>query len=86
MTDDNDKAVAPALSYVLLTRHFPTDMTGRVNTALNIVMFVSSFSAQWGVGAILRLFPTTGGRYDPQGYAIAFGVLALESEPVDPRL
>ncbi len=68
-------AVAPALSYVLLTRHYPPDMTGRVNTSLNIVMFVSSFSAQWGVGAILRQFPAEAGRYDPRGYAIAFGIL-----------
>ncbi len=69
-------AIAPALSYVLLSRHFAPDMSGRVTTALNVAMFVSSFAAQWGVGAILRLFPVEGGRYDPRGYAIAFCLLA----------
>ena len=69
-------AIAPALSYVLLSRHFPPDMSGRVTTALNVGMFVSSFAAQWGVGAILRLFPSDAGRYDPRGYALAFGLLA----------
>ena len=69
-------AIAPALSYVLLTRHFAPDMSGRVNTALNVAMFISSFASQWGVGAILRAFPSEGGRYAPGGYAIAFGVLA----------
>jgi len=68
--------IAPALSYVLLTRHFPPDLSGRVNTALNVAMFVFSFAAQWGVGAILRQFPSDGSRYAPEGYAVAFGALA----------
>lgn len=69
-------AIASSLSYALLTRHFPADMTGRVNTSLNILQFVFSFVAQWGIGAILRQYPAEAGRYDPRGYAIAFGLLA----------
>jgi len=68
-------AIAPALCYVLLSRHFAPDMSGRVTTALNVGMFLSSFSAQWGVGAILRLFPVEQGRFDPRGYALAFCLL-----------
>ena len=30
---------------------------------------------QWGVGAILGLWPGAEGRYDPEGYRVAFGVL-----------
>ncbi len=68
--------IAPVLSYVLLTRHFAPELSGRVNTALNVAMFVVSFSAQWGVGAILRFYPAEGSRYAAEGYAVAFGVLA----------
>lgn len=68
--------IAPALAYALLTRHFPPEVSGRVNTALNVGMFLASFAVQWGVGAVLRLFPAEGARYAPEGYAIAFGALA----------
>jgi len=68
--------IAPALAYALLTRHFPPAVSGRVNTALNVGMFISSFLVQWGVGAVLRAFPSEGARYAPEGYAIALGALA----------
>lgn len=68
--------IAPALAYALLTRHFPPEVSGRVNTALNVGMFTSSFLVQAGVGAVLRWFPADGARYSPQGYAIALGSLA----------
>jgi len=61
----------------LLTPLFPPQMTGRVNTASNVVMFSLSFAFQWGVGAALRLFPIVDGRYSPAGYTAAFTVLAL---------
>jgi predicted MFS family arabinose efflux permease len=67
---------APALSYGVLTLHFAPELSGRVNTALNVAMFTFAFSVQWGVGAILRLFPAEGGRYAAEGYAIAFSALA----------
>lgn len=69
-------AFAPGLSYVLLTRHFAPEISGRVNTALNVTMFGFAFPTQWGVGAVLRLFPAEGDRYAEEGYAIAFGTLA----------
>lgn len=68
--------IAPALAYALLTRHFPPDVAGRVNTALNVGMFVSAFIVQWGVGAVLHAFPADGARYSPEGYALALGTLA----------
>jgi predicted MFS family arabinose efflux permease len=68
--------IAGALAYALLTPLFPAAMTGRVNTASNVLMFGCSFLFQWGIGAVLRLYPVIDGRYAPEGYAAAFLLLA----------
>jgi len=75
-------AISAALAYALLTPLFPPDMTGRVNTASNVLMFSFSFLFQWGIGAALRFFPVLEGRYAPEGYAAAFTVLALAQAAV----
>ena len=38
---------------------------------------ISSFAAQWAVGAVLLGYPATDGRYAPEGYAVAFVGLAV---------
>jgi MFS family permease len=68
-------AISAALAYALLTPLFPPEMTGRVNTASNVLMFSVSFAFQWGIGAVLRLYPVADGRYAPEGYATAFLIL-----------
>ncbi len=69
--------ISAALAYALLTRHFPPEMTGRVNTAANVAMFFVSFLCQFGVGVVLRMFPVVDGRYSPDGYMLAFGLIAV---------
>ncbi|MCX7149709.1 MAG: MFS transporter, partial [Rhodocyclales bacterium] len=39
------------LSYALLQRHYAVTLAGRVNTALNLTVFVGAFCIQWGFGA-----------------------------------
>ncbi len=68
--------VSAALAYALLTPLFPPEFTGRVNTASNVMMFALSFLFQWGIGAVLRLYPAVDGRYAIEGYAAAFWLLA----------
>ena len=68
--------ISALLAYSLLTPLFPPAMTGRVNTASNVLMFGCSFAFQWGVGAVLRLYPSVDARYAPEGYAMALGILA----------
>jgi predicted MFS family arabinose efflux permease len=68
--------ITSSLAYALLTTQFTTDMTGRVNTASNVLMFSLSFLFQWGVGAVLKLYPVVDGRYAPEGYGAALGILA----------
>ena len=70
-------AVGPVLCYAILSRHFPVAVTGRLNTALNILMFVWATAVQTGTGMLLRLFPADSGRYPAEGYALAFMILGL---------
>jgi len=69
--------ISAALAYALLTRHFPPEMTGRVNTAVNVAFFLVSFLCQFGIGVVLRMFAVVDGRYSPEGYMVAFGLIAV---------
>jgi MFS family permease len=62
------------LSYALLAGRFPKEMAGRVVTALNTVTFLLAFAVQFGVGAIIDLWPVVEGRYAPEGYRAAFAL------------
>lgn len=68
------------LAYPWLSRHFGVGLSGRSNTAMNWVMFVWAFTAQFGIGAIINMFPgKAGAGYQPLSYQVAFGaVLAVE--------
>ena len=68
--------ISAALAYALLTPLFPAEMTGRVSTATNVLMFALSFCMQWAIGAALKLYPIIDGRYSPAGYTAAFTVIA----------
>lgn len=70
-------AVGPVLCYAILSRHFPVAVTGRLNTALNVSMFLWAFVVQIGTGMLLRLFPADNGRYSAEGYGLAFMILGL---------
>ncbi len=64
------------LPYAALSQRFPADLAGRLNTGLNLLVFVAAFAAQWGIGAIINRWPpTAGGGYDPIGYHVAFGMM-----------
>jgi predicted MFS family arabinose efflux permease len=67
------------LSYSVLSQHFPLQLAGRANTALNLMVFACAFVSQWAIGAIINLWPVSGGRYDAAGYRAALGLfLALQ--------
>jgi hypothetical protein len=64
------------IPYAVLSQSFPLHLSGRVNTALNLLVFVAAFSAQWGIGAIISLWPgTADGGYAPPGYQAAFAMM-----------
>ena len=68
-------SISTITAYTLLTHLVPAAQTGRVTTASNLLLFGTSFAFQWGVGAILGLWPGAEGRYDPDAYRVAFGLL-----------
>ncbi len=64
------------LSYAILSQNFAKEFAGRVNAGLNLLLFTASFFVQWGIGAIIDLWPATDqGRYAAEGYQAAFGTL-----------
>ncbi len=64
------------ISYAVLSQSFPVHLAGRANTALNLLVFVLAFIAQWGIGAVIEIWPVTAeGGYDPAGYRAAFGAM-----------
>jgi len=67
-------SIAAIIAYALVTQLVPIAQSGRVTTASNVLLFAASFAMQWGVGAVLGLWPAEG-RYDPQGYRVAFAML-----------
>jgi predicted MFS family arabinose efflux permease len=65
------------LVYTILSKAFSTQLTGRVNTASNLLLFVFAFAAQWGIGAVINLWTAVDGRYPPAAYHVAFGIPLL---------
>lgn len=68
---------ATTLSYPILSSRFPAALAGRVNTASNMLVFVWAFISQWGMGAVIGLWPAVGGHYALSGYQAAFGLSLL---------
>jgi MFS family permease len=68
---------AGTVSFALLAKAFPVSMVGRANTTLNLMIFVATFLVQWGMGVVINRFPGGDGRYEPEGYGISFGIMAL---------
>ena len=65
------------LPYAELSQCFPKHLTGRVNTGLNLLVFVSAFMGQWVIGLIIDLWPqSTSGGYSAIGYSTGFGLVA----------
>lgn len=62
------------LAYALLQKHFAGSLAGRVNTALNLMVFVGAFSIQWGFGAAVDALQA-GGLSAHDAYQTSFGAL-----------
>lgn len=65
---------AITLVYSMLSRRTPKELSGRLNTALNVFGFAGMFAGQWSVGLVLDLWPQTAGGYAPEAYPVALGM------------
>lgn len=62
------------LAYALLQSNYGTELAGRVNTTLNLMVFVGAFGIQWSFGAIVDALQAIG--HAPRAaYQITFGGL-----------
>lgn len=62
------------LCFSLFAEGFPENQIGRVTTAGNLLIFLFAFATQWGVGAIIDLFPAA---RVADGHMTAFFVLIV---------
>ncbi len=63
------------LSYAVAAEYFPSHMIGRAHTTLTLVIFLLIFGFQVGVGAMLSLWPSDGGRYPASAHLTVWIVL-----------
>jgi hypothetical protein len=70
-------AVVNVLGFTVLNEGFGREMAGRTNTTLNLVMFVGSFLAQWGIGIVVDLMRAAYGFDDAAGLRVAFAVVLV---------
>ena len=64
------------LAYPWLASYFGAALSGRSNTAVNLLMFGMAFLVQAAVGWIIDLYPkSAGGGYAPEAYRIAFAIV-----------
>ena len=68
---------ASVLVYAGYAKIFPKNLSGRVSTFLNLLVFIGAFILQWSIGAIIELWPPTDNGYDPESYQSAFGFLVI---------
>lgn len=63
---------ASVMIYSLLAQGFPTAMAGRVITAANLLIFLTAFALQSGIGAFLTFYPPgADGGYSIEGHRMA---------------
>jgi predicted MFS family arabinose efflux permease len=68
------------LAFTVLADGFEKELAGRVNTALNLLMFGGGFAAQWGVGLVVDAARSGLGLDTAGGLRLAFAlVLALDA-------
>jgi hypothetical protein len=66
------------IAYAALTQSFPVQLAGRVNTAVNLLVFVAAFSGQWAIGVIVGWWPQTGpGQLAADGLRAGFACLLI---------
>jgi len=64
------------LVYAVLGQSFPPHLAGRVNTAQNMMIFIGAFAAQWGIGAVIALWPPIAeGSYRTEAHQAALLVM-----------
>jgi predicted MFS family arabinose efflux permease len=63
------------LAYPWLSSYYGAALSGRANTAMNLLIFMTAFGTQYLIGAIIDQFPkSASGGYSPESYQLGFGL------------
>jgi MFS family permease len=66
------------IAYSALSQSFPLHLSGRVTTALNLLVFVAAFVGQWAIGAIIGYYRATATQPPTaEGFNAGFGLLLV---------
>ncbi len=61
------------IAYAAMSQRFPRRLSGRVTTAINLLVFLAAFAGQWAIGAIIGCWPVgVDGGYSQSGYQAGF--------------
>lgn len=67
------------MNYAIVAQSVPKNLTGRVSTSFNLVVFLLAFVVQWGMGGVLNSWVPTAGIYPKEAYQVTLGmILALQ--------
>lgn len=70
-------AVVNILAFTVLNDGIAAELSGRANTAANLVMFSTSFAFQWGIGVVVDVAKDSFGQDTAGGLRIAFALVLV---------
>jgi predicted MFS family arabinose efflux permease len=65
------------IAYSALSQSFPIHLSGRVTTAINLLVFITAFVSQWAIGAIIDFFSKGDISLSPEGFKVGFLMILL---------
>lgn len=66
-----------SLMYAVTAQLYPPHMAGRATTSINLTMFLSAFVLQWGLGAVIGLWPKGETGWPAEAFTAAFAIPAV---------
>ncbi|MCR6631772.1 MAG: hypothetical protein NVV74_17965 [Magnetospirillum sp.] len=66
-----------SLMYAVVTQYFGMRLAGRATTSLNLTMFMAAFLLQWGLGAVIGLWPKGETGWPAEAFSVAFAIPAV---------
>lgn len=65
------------IAYSALSQAFPVQLSGRVTTAINLLVFIAAFAGQWAIGGIIDYVSKGNETLSPDGFMAGFGLMLL---------
>ncbi len=63
-----------SLMYAVVAQLYPPHLAGRATTSINLTMFLTAFALQWGLGAVIGLWPKSEAGWPPDAFAVALAI------------